>query len=401
MVFKRRGARTYAFQARRPDGTYQQIQTPAPLTAQGKGMAQRIEAMWNALALEHRAWDLLTPVLDASRGERAAKLGRLFDLWTATRYSVPEMRRLLSDVNLEPLVAPYLLAHSRGVGAGSAAHVRLYLRTLIPADKPCPLSRVTPAWLTDQLAAYPGSRSTRRSVASAWAGFLEHCAHVHGLFQVNPMAKVTRPAQRRASADFHDSATVQRIVYASGDVRRRVLMAVLYGTGIEISVALRLTRADVWSESQEINAAGTKTHTRHRVAMVADWAWPMLAEYVRDLLPTARLFPAWRPEAVSKWHHHLQAKVLQLPRVRRLHAARHHWAVTNLRAGVPVAVVQHQLGHASATMTLDVYGAFMPSGADRAHWRQQVAQAEAKRAESGERSATGGAMAGEPKRGKA
>jgi hypothetical protein len=68
--------------------------------------------------------------------------------------------------------------------------------------------------------------------------------------------------------------------------------------------------------------------------------------------------------------------------VLRLHAARHHWAVTNLRAGVPVAVVQYQLGHSSASMTLNTYGAFLPSAADREHWRATVAAAERKRAES-------------------
>jgi integrase len=74
--------------------------------------------------------------------------------------------------------------------------------------------------------------------------------------------------------------------------------------------------------------------------------------------------------------------VLKLDQVLRLHSARHHWAVTNLRAGVPVAVVQAQLGHASASMTLDTYGAFLPSGADRQHWRGKVTEAEARRAES-------------------
>jgi integrase len=54
--------------------------------------------------------------------------------------------------------------------------------------------------------------------------------------------------------------------------------------------------------------------------------------------------------------------------------------VLHLRAGVPVAVVQHQLGHASASMTLEVYGAFLPSAADREHWRARVAEAEARRA---------------------
>ena len=54
--------------------------------------------MWKALALEHRAWDLLEPVLTGSRSERAARLGRLYDLWVSTRYNVTEMRRLAANV---------------------------------------------------------------------------------------------------------------------------------------------------------------------------------------------------------------------------------------------------------------------------------------------------------------
>ena len=84
-------------------------------------------------------------------------------------------------------------------------------------------------------------------------------------------------------------------------------------------------------------------------------------------------------EGVSQWHRHTLTHLLKLTPVLRLHAARHHWAVTNLRVGVPVAVVQHQLGHASASMTLNVYGAFLPSVADREHRRTKVAEAEAQR----------------------
>ena len=100
-------------------------------------------------------------MLAASHGERSARLGRLYDLWVTTRYTPVEMRRLLADVDLEPYVEPYLLMHSRRVGPGSAAHVRFYLRTLLPADQPCRASQATPAWLTARLAAYgvAGARS--------------------------------------------------------------------------------------------------------------------------------------------------------------------------------------------------------------------------------------------------
>jgi integrase len=197
------------------------------------------------------------------------------------------------------------------------------------------------------------------------------------------MARVARPTIRRAPVACYELGTVERIIGAQPSAERRTLLAILYGTGIEVSVALRLTRADVWDGSQEINAAGTKTHTRHRVASVQDWAWPRIAAYVKPLLPGARLFPGtWTAESVSQWHRRTCAAVLKLPQVLRLHAARHHWAVTNLRSGVPVAVVQHQLGHASASMTLNTYGAFLPSASDREHWRATVAEAERKRAES-------------------
>jgi integrase len=46
----------------------------------------------------------------------------------------------------------------------------------------------------------------------------------------------------------------------------------------------------------------------------------------------------------------------------KVHAARHHWAVLALRAGVPVRGVQLQLGHATPTLTIGLYGAFLPKG---------------------------------------
>jgi integrase len=66
--------------------------------------------------------------------------------------------------------------------------------------------------------------------------------------------------------------------------------------------------------------------------------------------------------------------------------ARHHWAVRMLRSGAPVAVVQRQLGHATAKLTLDTYGQFLPLGADRDRWEQVATDYETDRI-----SAAGGA----------
>jgi integrase len=139
----------------------------------------------------------------------------------------------------------------------------------------------------------------------------------------------------------------------------------------------------VWEGTQEVRAAGTKTHTRDRVAAVSGWAWPIAWEYIRTLLPAAPLFPGYRVDVVWHWHRET-CEALELPVKLKVHAARHHWAVLALRAGTPVEVVRRQLGHATPNLTLALYGAFLPTAADRHHWREQVASHEARRRDLGE-----------------
>lgn len=45
-------------------------------------------------------------------------------------------------------------------------------------------------------------------------------------------------------------------------------------------------------------------------------------------------------------------------------------------------VVQCQVGHATPTLTLSLYGAFLPSDEDRATWRARVTSHEARRREA-------------------
>jgi integrase len=59
-----------------------------------------------------------------------------------------------------------------------------------------------------------------------------------------------------------------------------------------------------------------------------------------------------------------------LPRL-TLHGLRHTWATIALEAGIPVKIVSERLGHASTTITNDVYAHVTPTmGADAA---EQVA----------------------------
>jgi hypothetical protein len=80
MAYKRRGRKSFSFMARTRTG-WKQLGT----ATSNKALAARIEGMWETLAREHRAWDLLEPVL-----AHDLPIGLLFDLWCETRGDLGE-----------------------------------------------------------------------------------------------------------------------------------------------------------------------------------------------------------------------------------------------------------------------------------------------------------------------
>jgi integrase len=236
--------------------------------------------------------------------------------------------------------------------------------------------------LTAALYAYPGQPGTIRKVHSDWSGFFAYCTDVRGLFERNPMERVARPKVKRPIPKFYQLDTVERIVGWQPTEERRALFALLYGTGMEISVALTLTRADLDGNRKEIRSAGTKAHTRDRMARIADWAWPTVWGYASAVFPSTLLFAGVPSRyTASDWHREA-VKALALTPAYPMKNARHHWAVRMLRSGTPVAVVQRQLGHSTAKLTLDTYGQFIPSGADRDHWEQAATDYDTDRREA-------------------
>lgn len=360
MVFKRPGRKTFTFQARTATG-WKQLGTRTAT----RSLAGKIEDMWETLATEHRAWDVLGQVLAGAIG-----IGQLYDLWKETANDVGKVRRRLKDADLEAIVEEFLAVHARRVKPDSLEHVRIHLRHLLPEGQRFPVSAATEARLTAALYSYQGKRNTLRKVHSSWSVFFEYATDVNKLFERNPMDKVPRPLEEKTPIRFYELDVVERIVAWQPTPERRAIMALLYGTAIEVSVVLELTRGDVWGGTREIRARGTKAHKRDRVSRVADWAWPIVNAHVAEMLPTTRLWPAsWNRWTVSDWHRDT-VKALALPQRYPLHCARDHWAVRAARAGTPVAVIQQQLGHGSAVLSLEKYGRFLPSVADRAKWEQ-------------------------------
>jgi integrase len=151
----------------------------------------------------------------------------------------------------------------------------------------------------------------------------------------------------------------------------RAIYALAYGAGLEVSAILRLVDADVDAQARQVRARGTKAWTRHRLARVADWAWPFLAEHLATVVPGERVFIGLDRWGVGEAHR-TRLRALGLEGY-RLHDARHHWAVRMARAGAPFELIARQLGHRDVAMVAKVYGRFKSDTEERDRWERIAA----------------------------
>jgi integrase len=374
-VFRRKGRPTFYFQARTRSG-YKQLST----RSSDKRVAREIATAWNRLSIGSRAWDVLDPVLDGRTSITA-----LFDAYRDSKGDIEELRFRLNDVDLTELVSEYLRIYSAGGRKeDTLQHVKKALTWLLPPGSSLRASGATTDWLTQRLAEYPASDSTRRKIHSEWRGFFDYVVQVKRIMNFNPMLNVRRPSPRRPGVEFYELDEAMRIIGHQPTPERAALMAFCYGTGVEISTALRTRRSDLDPAGKMVRAVGTKTATRDRIVRVDDWAWSYLWRIAQNKIGQASIFPeGWTRWTASDWH---RETVIELGLAQRypLKNARHHWAATHLRGGYPIYEVQRQLGHASPQLTLTVYGRFIPSAVDVDGYQERYkAHAEARRSAAG------------------
>jgi integrase len=151
----------------------------------------------------------------------------------------------------------------------------------------------------------------------------------------------------------------------------RAIYALAHGAGLEVSAILRLVDADIDADARQVRARGTKAWARDRLARLADWAWPFVAEHLATVLPGERVFIGLDRWGVGK-SHRSRLRMLGLEGY-RLHDARHHWAVRMARAGASFELIARQLGHRDVAMVAKVYGRFKPDTEERDRWERIAA----------------------------
>jgi integrase len=175
---------------------------------------------------------------------------------------------------------------------------------------------------------------------------------------------------------------LERLADAMPSERDRVLTLVLGWTGVRFgeAAALRVESVVTLRRRVRISAAvaevrgrtivgTTKTHAARTIALPAFLA-QILGEYLGTVPRDGLVFPdrVGGPLRVTAWHRRVFTPSAQdaglVPPKLRVHDLRHTAASLQIASGAGVKLVQRQLGHLSATMTLDRYGHLFPDELD-------------------------------------
>ena len=244
------------------------------------------------------------------------------------------------------------------------------------------LGGVTASGVSEWVAAIAAKRSasTTRQALGVLRVILDLAVRDRRL-AVNPAARVRQPHLPITEQRFLTAQELTSLAEATTSARDRILVLILGWCGLRFSEAIALRGSDLdllrrraRVERAAVEVGGSVMVGTPKTNQARTVTFPgFLADDLAALIGTLDgdlLFPDerggllrntnWRRRAFDR-----AAKGAGLaPPLLRVHDLRHTAASLSIHAGASVKAVQSQLGHASATMTLDRYGHLWPDELD-------------------------------------
>ena len=148
----------------------------------------------------------------------------------------------------------------------------------------------------------------------------------------------------------------------------RVQMKLLLGTGMRLGESERLEASDLRADSGGMHALvhHAKSPAGVRSVFVPGWVAEALHEHTRGPGPLFTI-----PRRTVQKEHKRACRLVGITRY-TIHDHRHTAAVQLAKAGMPLHLLQQQLGHASSTQTME-YARFNPDYTDVARYFETVA----------------------------
>lgn len=194
-----------------------------------------------------------------------------------------------------------------------------------------------------------------------------------------PTVKINLPRSYAGEMDFLEPGDIRRLLDAAREPER-ILFSVLAMSGLRLGEALALRSRDVDYKKRRIRVTRSwspqggfqepKTPTSRRSVPLIDTLADILRDYLDgrghpkldDLLFTFDGEKPLDPSNVRK--RFLEALNAAGLKHVTMHSLRHSYASIVLGQGASIKALQHALGHASATMTLNVYAHLIPEDMD-------------------------------------
>ena len=268
-----------------------------------------------------------------------------------------------------------------------AGYREVYGSRIAPTFEGSPVAMITRDTVEDWLAemAAAGVSAARMRAARGVLCRILDTAVASRIVTTNPVAGVRVRATTASREPVFLTADQLHHLAAEAEIRSPgsgLVVEVLGWVGLRFGelVALRAGRVDpvrgrlvVAESATEVDGRGLvfgspKNH-RSREVTVPGPVMAALAARVEEMPADALVFTAAQGRALraNNWRRRVFAPAVAsagLDATLRPHDLRHTAASLAIAAGAPIKAIQRQLGHASATMTLDRYGHLYPDDLD-------------------------------------
>ncbi len=148
---------------------------------------------------------------------------------------------------------------------------------------------------------------------------------------------------------------VLRLLEAITNSKHRLIISMLYGSGLRVSEVINVKVGDIYLERQKIHIRQAK-NKKDRIVVLSSTLISQIKDHIRDRKPKEWLFLNQSGKKYSvRTVQAIFKRALQktgFSRQASCHSLRHSFATTLLESGVDIRLIQAQLGHSSLKTTM-------------------------------------------------
>jgi integrase len=167
---------------------------------------------------------------------------------------------------------------------------------------------------------------------------------------------VAMPKLVRRIPELLTRAEVAALLGALSNRKHRMLLTLAYGCGLRVSEVVSIKVRQIDGERHLLRVEQGKGG-KDRLVMISDGLLARLRQYWSSHRPVRWLFPSREPEecvsvdTAQKAYRNARGRV-GLEKIGGFHSLRHAYATHQLEDGMPVHVLQRQLGHSDLRTTM-------------------------------------------------